>query len=100
MENEFHIKSISYQILDNKSNYKLIEIQENEYRKCMPIYFSRILKYKKIGYLLNKNPHAMMDYLVSTCCFNKIDNYDRCNVCDKDYPEKHPFFLNYNIFEV
>jgi hypothetical protein len=98
MENEFHIKSISYQILDNKSNYKLIEIQENEYRKCMPIYFSRILKYKKMGYLLNKNPHAMKDYLVSTCCFNKIDNYYRCNVCNKDYPENNPFFLNCNIF--
>ena len=51
-----------------------------------------------MGYLLNKNPHAMKDYLVSTCCFNKIDNYYRCNVCNKDYPENNPFFLNCNIF--
>jgi len=98
MENEFHHKSISYQILDNKSSYNLIEVQENEYRKNISIYFSRILKYKKMGYLLNKNPHAMMDYLVSTCCFNRIDNYHRCNVCDKDYPDNYPFFLNCNIF--
>lgn len=98
LNDDFHHKTVSYTILNSVNSYKLIEIQENEYRKSTPIYYSRVLKYKKLGYLLEKNPHAMIDYLVSTCCFNRIDNYDKCSTCNKKFSEQYPFFLNCNIF--
>jgi hypothetical protein len=98
LHDDFHHKTVSYKILNSVNSYILIEVQENEYRRSMPIYFSRVIKYKKLGYLLEKNPRAMLDYLLSTCCFNRIDNYDKCNLCNKKFSEKYPFFLNCNIF--
>ena len=96
---EFHIKSIKYKNLGKYDNLDLIEVQENEYRKDDFLFYSQIIKYRLLGYLLPNNEHSLRNYFSCTGCFYKIDNYEKCNICELDFSKsKTPFFLNCNYF--
>lgn len=98
MDNEFKTKAITFKILKEVNNMSLIEVTHYEYRKSDSIYFSRILKSNLLGYLLDTNPFNIPNYLVTTCCFNKMEHENICPHCNSTYPEKNKFFLNCNIF--
>jgi hypothetical protein len=101
--NNFYYKSLQYKVLEKNNDLTLIQIKENEFRSCKEktkdkkptMYYSRIIKYKLYGYLLKKNPHAMLDYILCTRCFEKINNFDNCSNCTNDFNNcEYPFFLN------
>jgi len=90
----FYYRSFQYKTHINIGDFSLIEIQQKEYRKEQKLYYSNIKNYRLFGYLLKNNPHAMLDYIVCTGCFEKVTNYDTCTTCNKDFNEDNSFFLN------
>jgi hypothetical protein len=92
---------VPYRDRENQKNlflrqmkYVLEDIPSTDYK----IYFSRVIRYRLMGYLLENNPHTLMDYLLCTKCFERINNYEACVICKTEFRHKYPFFLNCNYF--
>lgn len=99
-DNSFYTRCLQYRIVKKVNDLTLIEIKEREFRSSSKprLYYSRILKYRLLGYLLENNPHAMIDYISCTKCFEKVTNYDTCATCNSDLNYENSFFLNCNYF--
>ena len=124
---DFYYRSLKHKVLYKENELSLLEIEENEFRSSVTkpfiwcestsekyytpqsakekkfrrdnkIYFSRVIRYRLMGYLLENNPHTLMDYLLCTKCFERINNYEACVICKTEFTHKHPFFLNCNYF--
>ena len=92
---DFKVFSLSFSLKHKIRDYQLIEIEEREYRRSYPIYYSRVYRYKLLGYLFEKNPFTKSDYLLSTCCFSTMDTRFNCTKCEK---KSDSVFLNCRIF--
>lgn len=95
VESEFEIFSVSYKILKKVNDLQLIEVQENSYKRSYPIYYSRIFRYRLLGYLMDETPFTKPDYLNSTCCFDIMNEQFICNKCNK---KSSGIFINCRIF--
>ena len=96
---DFYLQCFKHRNLGKHENLDLIEIQENEFRRDDHLYFSRIIKYRLLGYFLPNEEYSLHNYFLCTSCFQKIDNYETCSVCKTDFTDKEtPFFLNYSYF--
>jgi len=99
---DFYLQCIKHKNLGKYDNLDLIEIQENEFRRESSIYYSRIIRYRLLGYLLPNEEHSLSNYFLCTSCFQRIEsgeNMDRCSLCEIIFSEKEtPFFLNYSYF--
>ena len=73
----FYYRSLQYRSILTVTDLTLIEVQEKEYRKENKLYYSSIKIYRLFGYLLENNPHAMLDYIQCTGCFEKANNYEK-----------------------
>jgi len=101
-KHSFHYKGIQYKVIKKEQSMMLIEVEEKEFRKESikesMLYYSRIIRYRMLGYILENNQHAMLEYIVCTGCFIPIDNYMKCNNCNMSFNKPNPFFLNCNLF--
>ena len=95
LDDDFKIFEISYKFLNRIREYQVLEVEEREYRRSYPIYYSRVYRYKIFGYFFEENPFSKSDYLSSTCCFSKMDNNFNCNKCNK---KSKSVFLDGRIF--
>jgi len=99
---DFYLQCFKHKNLGKYNNLDLIEIQENEFRRESSIYYSRIIRYRLLGYLLPNEEHSLSNYFLCTSCFQRIEsaeNINRCSLCEINFSEKEtPFFLNYSYF--
>ena len=96
---DFYLQCFKHKILGKYHNLDLIEIQENEFRRESSIYYSRIIRYRLLGYLLPNEEHGLSNYFLCTSCFQRIESAEECSVCEINFSEKKtPFFLNYSYF--
>jgi len=96
---DFYLRCFKHRNLGKREKYNLIEIQENEFRKDDHLYYSQIIKYRLLGYLLPNEEHILSKYFLCTSCFEKIENMEKCIICKKDFTKDDlPFFLNCNYF--
>jgi hypothetical protein len=96
---DFYLRCFKHCFLRTIDDLSLIEVQENEFRRDDNIYYSRIVRYRLLGYLLPNKEHILNKYFLCTSCFQKVDNYKICAVCETNFEEKEkPFFLNCNYF--
>jgi hypothetical protein len=99
---DFYLQCFKHKNLGKYENLDLIEIQENEFRRESSIYYSRIIRYRLLGYLLPNEEHSLSNYFLCTSCFQRIkdiENYKECSICETNFEEKDkPFFLNYTYF--
>ena len=101
---DFYLRCFKHCLLKNIDDLTLLEVQENEFRrdnfqKENILYYSRIVKYRMLGYLLANEEHILNKYFLCTSCFQRISNYEICSTCDTRFDDKEkPFFLNCSYF--
>lgn len=95
LEDDFKILETSYKICGKIRTYDLIEVEVHEYRRNYPLYYSRIFRYKLLGYFFDKNPFNSSDCLNSVCCFSTMNKQFECIQCNK---LSDKVFLNCRIF--
>ena len=96
---DFYLQCFKHKILGKYDNLYLIEIQENEFRRDTSIYYSHIIRYRFLGYLLPNEDNILSAYFLCTSCFQRIENLEECSMCETIFSEKeNPFFLNYSYF--
>ena len=90
---DFYLQCFKHKILGKYDNLYLIEIQENEFRRDTSIYYSHIIRYRFLGYLLPNEDNILSAYFLCTSCFQRIENLEECSMCETIFSEKeNPFF--------